>query len=315
MIERLLPKMNSFPLMKADEVIRKLEHPGRRVRMVLDTDTFNEIDDQFAVVYALLSSEHMTVEALYAAPFFNDLSESPADGMEKSYQEIAKILRIAGREDIPSYRGSTSYLPAGDQYVESDAARNLVERAMACDPEEPLYVLAIGAITNVASAILMNPDIIHRIVVVWLGGHSPQWPDTREFNLYQDVPAARVMFDSGVPLVLVPCMGAASNLTTSLSEIRDYVRDAGELGKYLYDTYENCAEDHYAYTRVIWDISVVAWLVNPDWCPSILVPSPRISDDGCWIHDPTRPMIRCVRHIHRDGVFRDLFRKISGKQA
>ncbi|WP_168119585.1 nucleoside hydrolase [Paenibacillus sp. HB172176] len=298
--------------MREEELIRKLKHPGRKVRIVMDTDTFNEIDDQFAVVYALLSSGHMTVEALYAAPFFNELSESPADGMEKSYKEIEKILQIAGREEIPFYRGSTSYLPAKDQYAESEAARNLVERAMASDSEDPLYVLAIGAITNVASAILMNPDIIHRIVVVWLGGHSLQWPDTREFNLFQDVPAARVMFDSGVPLVLIPCMGVASNLTTSLSEIRDYVRDEGELGKYLHDTYENCAKDHYAYTRVIWDISVVAWLVNPDLCPSILVPSPRVSDDGCWIHDPTRHLIRCVRHIHRDGVFRGMFRKIAG---
>ncbi|MHA6480978.1 nucleoside hydrolase [Paenibacillus sp. strain BS8-2] len=293
--------------------VRRLEHPGRKVRIVMDTDTFNEIDDQFAVVYALASPERIEVEAFYAAPFHNDLSSGPADGMEKSYHELQRILGIAGRTDIPIYRGSEAYLPAAEQYVESDAARNLVERAMASSPEDPLYVLAIGAITNVASAILMEPRIIERIVVVWLGGHSLHWPDTREFNLRQDIHAARVVLDSGVPLVLVPCMGVASNLRTSLSELRDYVRDHGAVGCYLYETYLGCADDHYAYTRVIWDISVVAWLINPDWCPSVLTSSPRLSDDACWIHDPTRHLIRCAWHIDRDLVFRDLFGKLASR--
>jgi len=306
--------MPVYPTIAPDELVRKLQHPGRKVRMVLDTDTFNEIDDQFAVVYALKSPDAVQVEAFYAAPFFNELSSGPADGMEKSYREILKIRGLLEREDIPVYRGSTAYLPADGGYVESEAARNLVERAMASDPSDPLYVVAIGAITNVASAILMEPAIIGRIVVVWLGGHALDWPDTKEFNLHQDIPAARIVFDSGVPLVLVPCMGVASNLTTSLSELRDYVKDAGAIGAYLYETYENCAADHYAYTRVIWDISTIAWLVNPDWCPSALVPSPRISGDARWMHDQTRHLIRSVRHIYRDAVFKDLFRKIAGKR-
>ena len=62
--------------------------------MVLDTDTYNEIDDQFAVVYSLISPEKLDVEAIYAAPFFNTRSLSPKDGMEKSYEEISEILDI-----------------------------------------------------------------------------------------------------------------------------------------------------------------------------------------------------------------------------
>jgi len=152
-----------------ENLIRKLQHPGKKVRMVLDTDTFNEIDDQFAVVYALHANDNVQVEALYAAPFYNELSTGPADGMEKSYQEINKILDILDRKDIPVYRGSTTYLPAGGQPVESAAARNLIERAMESESSDPLYVVAIGAITNVASAILIEPHIIDLIVVVWLG--------------------------------------------------------------------------------------------------------------------------------------------------
>ena len=75
-----------------EQRIRMLAPPTNRpVRMVLDTDTFNEIDDQFAVVYALISPE-LDVRAVYAAPFHNSRSSGPGDGMEKSYEEILRIL-------------------------------------------------------------------------------------------------------------------------------------------------------------------------------------------------------------------------------
>jgi len=303
--------MSSFPVIPADQLVRRLEHPGRKIRMVLDTDTFNEIDDQFAIAYALKSPDRMTVEALYAAPFYNELSTGPADGMEKSYQEILKIRRIMGREDIPVYRGSTSYLPAADRPVESEAARDLVSRAMASDPSDPLYVVGIGAITNVASALLLEPRIVERIVLVWLGGHALHWGDAKEFNLFQDLHASRLMLDCGAPLVLVPCLGVATHLQTSLSELRDHIKGKSAIGDYLYETYLNCSKDHFAYSRVIWDISVIAWLNNPDWCWSSLTHSPRVSEDFRWSRDPNRHLIRCVDFIRRDEVFRDLFLKIA----
>jgi purine nucleosidase len=252
-----------FPKLSEDMLVKRLAHPSGRVRMILDTDTFNEIDDQFAVVYSLLSKEKMEVEALYAAPFHNTLSNSPQDGMEKSYNEILKIRKLMNREDVPVYLGSETYLPSANTPVISEAASNLVERAMKSDPQDPLYVVAIGAITNIASAILLEPKIIERIIVVWLGGHSLEWGHTKEFNLFQDLHGSRILFDSGVPLVLVPCMGVASNLLTTLSELRDYVKPQGAIGQYLYETYLNCREDHFAYSRVIWDISVIAWLNEP----------------------------------------------------
>ena len=81
--------------------------------------------------------------------------------------------------------------------------------------ENPLYVVAIGAITNISSALLRNPEIKNRIVLVWLGGHAFHWPDNREFNLYQDVAGARIVCGCGVPLVLLPCMGVVSELRTT----------------------------------------------------------------------------------------------------
>ena len=280
--------------------------------MVLDTDTFNEIDDQFALTYALLSQDRLLLEAVYAAPFFNELSTGPADGMEKSYQEIHRLLGHLGvSTDEYVFRGSTDYLPSDTTPVESAAARDLVQKALRSSPEDPLYVVAIGAITNVASAILMEPSIIENIVVIWLGGHALHWPDTREFNLVQDIHAARVVLDSGVPLVLIPCQGVASHLQTTLVEIGAFVKGNGPIGDYLYDTFKNCARDHFGYSRVIWDISTIAYLVNPEWVPTDVVHSPLLTDNATWSASDSRHLIRCARFVHRDAIFRDFFSKIA----
>jgi purine nucleosidase len=295
----------------AERRLALLAPPAGRSSVVLDTDTYNEIDDQFALVYALLSPE-IDLEAVYAAPYFNDRSSSPADGMEKSYEEILRILEFLGRDsDGFAYRGSTEYLPSLDQPVTSAAATDLIARARQ-ERSRPLYVLAIGAITNVASALLLAPDIAERIVVVWLGGHPTYWPDTREFNLQQDVLGAQVLFDSGVPLVQVPCALVAEQLRTTMPEMERYVQGRGEIGDYLYRTYRDYVSDGHARSKVIWDISTVGYMVNPGWMASDLRPSPVLLDDVTWgPEEPERHPVRIIRHINRDAVFGDLFTKLA----
>lgn len=82
-------------LLSEQERLDKLTPPpAGKIRMVLDTDTYNEIDDQFALVHALLSPERLKVEAVYAAPFHNERSNGPEDGMERSYEEILRLLEL-----------------------------------------------------------------------------------------------------------------------------------------------------------------------------------------------------------------------------
>jgi purine nucleosidase len=73
---------------------RAAERGAEVPRMVLDTDTYNEIDDQFALVHALLSPQRVQLEAIYAAPFHNDRSRGPGDGMHKSFEEIHRMLDL-----------------------------------------------------------------------------------------------------------------------------------------------------------------------------------------------------------------------------
>ena len=305
-----------FPYITPEKRLARLSFPKRKVRIVIDTDTYNEIDDQFAVSYALLSPEQMTVEAIYAAPFYNDRSSSPADGMEKSYQEILRLLdRLNVASDGFVFKGSTHYLTSELIPQDNDAVRDLIDKAMASPDDDPLYVVAIGAITNIASAILIEPEIIKKIVVVWLGGHALHWHHTVEFNLRQDVPSARLVLDSGVPFVLIPCAGVTSHLITTLTEINTYMRGKSPIGDYLAKTFEEYKSDQYGNSNVIWDISTIAWLVNPDWVPTDIVHSPILTDQVTWSVDQSRHFIRAATFVHRDPIFRDLFKKLekSGK--
>ena len=104
-------------------------------------------------------------------------------------------------------------------------------------------MVAIGAPTNVASALLADPALAGRIVVVWLGGHALTWSDTAEFNLRQDPEASRVLLGSGVPLVRVPCLGVTDHMITTRAEIDRYVRPLGEVGALLAGLYDEYVPD------------------------------------------------------------------------
>lgn len=348
--------MMTFPKLTKEEMVTRLAPPSGKVRMVLDTDTYNEVDDQFALSYALMSPEKLDVEAVYAAPFSGTffakllnkddvtvpMTLNLAEGLEQSYQEIIKIFGMLDKSpEGKVFRGSSKYMKSPNQPVESDAARDLVQRAMASD--DILYVAAIGEITNIASAILMEPEIVKKIVIVWLGGHPLYWPHTVEFNIGQDPIASQIIFDSGVPLVLIPCMTVASNLTTTAAELRENLMGKSRIGSYLSDIvisqlspqnadnmlklfrltylkgtddYQQNAEENIPFgamapSRIIWDISTIGYMINPLWCPSTLVTSPILTDDLKWKQNPNRHLMRICNFVYRDGVFGDMFAKLS----
>ena len=299
-----------------EQRLRNLQVPSEVVDVVLDTDAFNEIDDQFAIAYLLRSQEKLCTKALYAAPFFNANSTSPEDGMEKSYAEIVKLLGLLERSDVPVFEGSRRYLPDEDTAVDSPAARDLAARAAAYSPEHPLYVVAIGAITNVASALLLAPAIADNIVVVWLGGHSRMWHDNNEFNCSQDVAAARVVFGSGAPLVQLPCMGVVSGFTVTEPELRRWLVGTTPIADYLARNTIAAAESYAAgtpWSRVIWDVTAVAWLLGGDGrfmlCETC--PTPELTYDHRCVERQETPPMRRAYHIHTDELKRDLFTKLT----
>lgn len=304
-------------MLHADQRLLNMEYPEGRVDLVIDSDTYNEIDDQFAISYAIHAPEKITVKAFYAAPFTNERSSGPADGMKKSYGEILKLLDLSGQSGkYPVFMGSDRYLPGEQTPVVSDAAADLVQRAGRYSPEHPLYVVSIGAITNIASALLADPSVAEKIVVIWLGGNALHWPDNMEFNCKQDVAAARVVFSSGAPLILLPCMGVVSAFTTTGPELEYWLKGKNALCDYLVHNTVSAAEEYArgrVWSRVIWDVTAVGWLLNDQhrFMLDRLVPTPVPGYDHHYSADPSRPLCRMVYHIHRDALFADLVNRLS----
>ncbi len=307
---------------------------GTRLRVVVDTDAANEIDDQFALAWALLSPEQLDVLAVYAAPFsfahrraawphlpadaapFNP----PAVGMQRSYDEIINVYAKLG---LPStgrvWRGSAGYLPSTMEPLRSDAVDHLIATARSSPPQQPLYVLALGCVTNIASALLLAPDIVDHIVVVWTSGFPSHAPHVNNaFNLEQDLPASQVLLDSGVPHVYLPGYHVGAQLRLSLPEVERYVLGGGPIGNYLHHLFTHNplwpalgTDSNKPHSWVIWDVINIAWMLNPQWVPSELVRTPRLDAQRRWQSDAGRHLMREAYGVQRDAIFNDLFAKLD----
>lgn len=304
--------------MTNEQRLKNLEVPDRTIDVVIDSDAYNEVDDQYAIAYLLKSKEKLNTKAIYATPFLNMRVKSPEEGMEKSYDEINKVLSLMN-EKVDVFKGSKTYLTDENTPIISPAAHDLAERVKNYSPETPLYVVAIGAITNIASAILLNPDVAENTVVVWLGGHAHHYHNTREFNMMQDIAAARVVMKSGVPFVQLPCMGVVSAFSISKPELELWFKGKNPLCDYLADYTIKDTEAFYNYssernwTGVIWDVTPVGWLLNDynRFMDSRIIPTPIPTYDNFYAENPNGHPMRYVYNIKRDNLMNDLIQKIT----
>lgn len=305
--------------MKREQYLKNLSVPEGKIDVVLDTDAYNEIDDQFAIGYMLRNTQKFNIKGICAAPFLNGKSTCASDGMEKSYNEIRKLLSLAEMSGLENsvFKGSEEFLKDEKTAVRSEAADFIAALADDYSPEKPLYIVAIGAITNVASALLKNPKMTENCVVVWLGGHGVHMPlAASEFNMKQDIAAARVVFGCGIPLVQLPCGGVVDHFLTSKYELEHWLKGKNALCDYLYNNTVQEADSYAAgkpWTRVIWDVTAVAWLLNENskFMAERLMPSPIPEYDGHYAFDSNRHLIKYVYNINRDSLFEDLFNKLG----
>lgn len=356
--------MTTFPRLDRDLMTERLAPPSGPVRVVIDTDTANEIDDQYALAWALLTPEKLAVEAITAEPFsfahhipellrleqamqdgrpldehlvggfqgwlkrlhkqgrkVEDLKlVGPAEGMELSYREILTVYEKLGIDPAGRVmRGADRYMDGDDAPVVSDAAEAIVDLAKS-SRGGPLYVAAIGCVTNVAAALLMAPEIVRDVVVVWTSAYPSTVPysNRASLNLVQDVPSSRLLFDSGVPLVYLPGYHVAAQLRISLPEMERFVRGTCPMGDYLYHLFTHnplhdmfAIEDRPRRTWVIWDMIVMAWLMNPDWVPTVLTAAPELDADLHWHGNPARHAMREAFDVQRDEIFRNFYDKLA----
>ena len=287
-----------------------------KINVILDTDITNEIDDQFALVYLLKSLKNIKLEAITLAPFSqNRFSEfkSLEDNFKLSYECTIKILEMMNLKKYKKviYKGGDFLKNSKDM---NEASLKLVEIAR---KNEKTTIIAIGAISNVAKALLFAPDIIPKVEVVWLGGHSFLQDKNDEYNFRQDVEAVRAVFNSKVKLTVIPCKNVAEVLSVTIYELEHFIKNNSEVGKFLYDITANMKdrkkEIKKENAKVIWDISAVAYVINPDWLIVREVSAPKILDDLSYQITKNKHKINFVNHINRNEIFNDFYTKMGHK--
>jgi purine nucleosidase len=286
--------------------------PVRRRRVIIDTDAKNEADDQFAIVHALLSTS-LDVRGLIAAHFGDRRSNR---SMAESREEIDRLLDLM---DLPGKITVANGAPEriADEHTPQDSpgARLIVAESRLATPDDPLYAAFLGPLTDMASAILLDPDVVRRpIVVIWIGGVGYGGVETYpgvEFNLGNDIAAANLVYDSGITLWQVPS-NVYSQVSVSYTELAEKIGGTSALADYLISQMVEWNATYHPEpieSRSLGDSPAVSLLLFPLGGNFRTVPAPRFGQEGHYLPGSGHP-IRVVESVDVRFLIEDMFAKI-----
>lgn len=283
--------------------------PTKRARVIVNTDAKNEADDQYAIVHAILTPSfelHGIIPAHFGTRRGNE-------SMAESRVEVDRLLDLmdlTGRIRVAD--GAPVALPDAGTPVRSPGAELIIEEALRDDPR-PLYVAFYGPLTDMASALLLEPRIAERnVIVVWIGGGP--WPaGGPEFNLSNDIHAANVVFRSRLQVWQIPST-VYKLMAVSYAELRARVYPHGALGRYLVDQLvewnARWVPNPIEY-RSLGDSPAVGVIMYPDCGRWELRPAPEFSDEMFYLHTGRNRPIRIYDSVDARFILEDFFAKLA----
>jgi hypothetical protein len=296
----------------------------RKIRVIVDTDAYNEADDQFAIAHHIMTP-CFDIRAFIGAHFekrFNpeldkQIRNIPHEGsMDTSYNEILKVIDLMGKTG--QYRvlhGAKRAMKTPEEIVKNEGSDFIVEEAMSGDGR-PLFVCFLGTITDLAAACLTEPRIADHMTAVWIGGG--QWPaGCHEFNLSQDLKAANVVMGSKIPLWQIP-INAYQTMRITLAQLQARVRPRGKIGKYLYEqmtAFNNVWKDNESFPQgeawVLGDQPTITVLLDPHRGAYTCQAAPFITDDCFYVHKQNNRSIRVYHSPDSRMTLEDFFAKLK----
>ncbi len=275
-----------------------------QLRVIIDADMANEIDDQHALALALGFPERLEIEAIVAAHFGDAGGPS---GIDASFRETEIVLGKAGLAGrIPVKRGSEPFLYR-DVPPQSEGVQYIIERALQATPDDPLWLVALGPATDAAAALMLEPRIADRVVVFWHG--RTQWPlRCWNFNAYNDIKAARLLFELPTRFVL---FDTGTHLTIDMEESKRRFAGTGPLGEYLCNI--RLRRPNWSLpTKGVFDLGDIAALVDPGTVRWERTDAPGVDHDLRYDFTRNHGTIVRIYHVERDPTF-DLLVTALGK--
>jgi purine nucleosidase len=283
-----------------------------RRRVIIDTDAKNEADDQYAIVHALLSPS-LDVRGLVAAHFGHSRSTTSMADSRKEIDLLLHLMEMQGQ--VPVANGAAAALADERTPQDSPGARLIIAESKLASPEDPLYVAFLGPLTDMASAILLDPDIVRRpIVVIWIGGVGYDGIETYpgvEFNLGNDISAANVVYDSGITVWQVPS-NVYSQVSVGYAELEEKIGGTSKLADYLINQMIEWNATYHRQpieSRSLGDSPAVSLMLYPRGGTFRVRPAPRFGREGHYLPGSGHP-IRVVETVDVRFLIEDMFAKI-----
>ena len=306
---------------------KKAKEP-KKIRVIIDSDANNELDDQHALAYAFLNPEVFDVVGVTVNNTDNGF------GIQGQYDEALRVIRLFNLEGkVPLFKGADKdYEEIAPHIAEADfdghaAVDFIINEAMKME-DSKLVLAPIGKLTNVALALLKEPKIKDKIKVIWLGGN---YPSPGEYNLVNDITAVNPVIESGVEFEMVTVRYGQPTATDAVrvtpEEINQHMAGKGPVaadtivgrhggafnrfGDYSKDLFDHANMHSYPPSRALFDMVVLAVLKNPEWGTKHEIPAPKLIGQA-WEDQPENPnKIVYWDGFDRDGIVNDLFTKME----
>lgn len=295
-----------------------------KIKILIDTDANNELDDQHALAYAFLNDDIFDVVGVTVNNTRNGY------GIQGQYDEAERIIQLFDLEEaVPLFMGADkSYAEIAPTISEPNfdghsAVDFIIREAMKVE-DEKLVLVPIGKLTNVALAILKEPQIIDKISVIWLGGN---YPEPGEYNLENDTTSVNPVIQSGVDFEMVTVRYGKSSGTAAVAVTKEEIeqnmkgkgpvscntitgRHGGEFNRFG-DYSANLFDEAEMYgnppSRSLFDMVVLAVLKNENWGEKVEIPAPRLAGNS-WIDQPeNNHKIVYWQNFNSDAITNDLF--------
>ena len=242
----------------------------KRISVIIDADTANEVDDLFAL-YRAINAPELNIKAITSAQFHTSPLATDTTVLESQAMN-RDIIRLMNRSDIPLPIGNNSPLTSMNEAAISPASNYIVNSAKDHSPDNPLNVVVLGSCTNVASAIIQDPSIIPNIAVHYIGF----WHDTignvfdrKEFNSGNDTLAVEVLMSTEGLDFNVMTATTCQHLIFEKSLVFNQLNNRGGMEQYLLDrwnTYDRwwTKEDPKKLSWIMWDVAIIEALIHPE---------------------------------------------------
>lgn len=284
---------------------------GEVHRAIVDADTANEIDDLYAIVRALVAPE-LKIEGVTSAHFTRSTKSN--DSVHKSQAINVEILdRMGLLGTIPHPVGADRSMSDPKTPVDSPAARLIIERAHAGGPDDKLVVFALGAPTNLASALLIDPSIESRVIFAFIDGDykDGKW-GPGIFNWRNDIHAVKAIFESDVEYFHMPAKSVSVKMALTKSDVDQKLKGKGGVWDLLVERWDTFPRTAGQSRKVMWDLALIeAWL-RPGLTTPVVVGAPRIHDASNveqFAGNPRR--VTVYSDIDEAGMARDFWNAID----